>query len=984
MGKTMKKCYLLLATMLVFGAFSTVQAQQQLIFNEVLADPPGDLPGDSNGDGTRSSSQDEFVELANVSADTLDLTGWMLGDDEAINFTFPAGYKLPPRHILVVFGGGDVSGVAGYDVDLLLTRVFSADSTVGNGLANGGEYIVLKSPDGTADTYLGYGSKVGGGAPATAATTGIEFEYGSDITVAMGEDVSATRSPDGNVADAEPWVQHSDVSSALFSPGVTVGGAGVIPKPLPVLTVIINEVLADPPSGTPGDANGDGTRSSTQDEFVELANISEEPVDISGWQLGDDEGVGFTFPDGYIMAPRSLLVVFGGGDVTGVAGYDADPLVTRVFSADSTVGNGLANGGEIILLLSDDGAYDTWLAYGSKVGDGGPPNVDSYEVGIEVGAPANADNSITRFPDGDINVIDPFVQHLTVSNLAYSPALTIDGRTTVPPPQPPVTVVINEVLADATGAGDANHDGTISATEDQFIEIVNTSEEVAVDLGGWMVGDEGGASFTFPSGYMLAPQGMVAVFGGGDLTNAAGYSADPMMTRAFAGTGMLGDGLDASGDFAVLMSPDGSYDAYVAFGSKSGTGDPAVGTDTEWEFGLATAAMADQQTSITRNPDGDVLAQDPFVLHTAVSANIFSPAQTVDALNALDDFVDVAHPWGSGGAIHFTRFERDRVEIRDAASLFPLQMDQGTVEMWFKPDSVLTNDTHNPDFTYLFAKNLGGNNPGDLGLGWRRGEGRALFFMQDGVTTTNLESSERVDEVFFPRWYHIAAVWNTADSMRIFIDGVQVSSIESAVPLLGGQMAMAIGNGAADLWNDRIEGFPGLIDEVRVSVNARYTENFDLPTGPFDMDALTLALWHFDEGSGDTAADATGNGFVGTLGGFNSDGAPDPASVPQWVDVATLVANVSQDVPEQFVLAQNYPNPFNPVTNIQYTVPVGADVEVHVFNVLGQRVVTLANGYHTPGVHQISFDGSRLASGMYFYTLRANDLVLTQKMMLIK
>ena len=114
--------------------------------------------------------------------------------------------------------------------------------------------------------------------------------------------------------------------------------------------MIINEVLADPPSGDPGDSNGDGTRSSSQDEFVELANVSSEPVDISGWQLGDDEAVNFTFPDGYVMAPRSFLVVFGGGDVTGVEGYDADPLVTRVFSADSTVGNGLANGGEIVLL----------------------------------------------------------------------------------------------------------------------------------------------------------------------------------------------------------------------------------------------------------------------------------------------------------------------------------------------------------------------------------------------------------------------------------------------------------------------------------------------------------------------------------------------------------------------------------------------------------------------------------------------------------
>jgi hypothetical protein len=311
-------------------------------------------------------------------------------------------------------------------------------------------------------------------------------------------------------------------------------------------------------------------------------------------------------------------------------------------------------------------------------------------------------------------------------------------------------------------------------------------------------------------------------------------------------------------------------------------------------------------------------------------------------------------------------------------------MDQGTVEMWFRPDSVLTDDTHNPDFTYLFSKNLGGNNPGDLGLGWRRSEGRLLFFMQDGAVTTNLESSDKVDEVFFPRWYHVAVTWNTADSMRIFLDGVQQSSIASAVPLLGGSMALGIGNGAADLWNERYEGFRGMIDEVRVSVVERYTENFDLPTAPYVNDALTLALWHFDEGSGDTAADATGNGFVGSLGGFDLDGNSDPGSVPTWVEVSTIVANEPTELPLQFELSQNYPNPFNPSTAIEYLVPALSDVDIHVYNLLGQRVTTLVSGQHTRGVHRVTFDASRYASGMYFYTLRSGTTLLTQKMMLIK
>ena len=165
----MRKCYTLLLMLMMVVGTSFGQDAPRLIVNEFLADPAADLPGDANGDGTRSASADEFVELANASSDTLDLTGWMVGDDEAINFTFPDGYMLPPRGIVVIFGGGDPSAIAGYDPDPLVTRVFDADSTVGNGFANGGDFLIVKSADGTADMWVGYNSLAGTGGPTLAA-----------------------------------------------------------------------------------------------------------------------------------------------------------------------------------------------------------------------------------------------------------------------------------------------------------------------------------------------------------------------------------------------------------------------------------------------------------------------------------------------------------------------------------------------------------------------------------------------------------------------------------------------------------------------------------------------------------------------------------------------------------------------------------------------------------------------------------------------
>ncbi len=994
--RPMTKWYALL---LAF-AFSTAHAQSpKLIINEFLADPSTDdasttdvIEGDANGDGTRDAQADEFVEMLNVSRDTLDLTGWRLGDDERVNFTFPDGYRLPPQHFVVVFGGGDVTAVPGYDADPLQTRVFAPGDSVGNGLANGGETIVLLSPDGSMDTYVSYGSRVGAGAPTGGELASVTFEVAMDVSAAAGENVAVTRNPDGDVYASDPWVKHTDVRTTSFSPGTTLDGDEVAQRVSPPMTIVFNEILADPSTDPVlGDANGDGERSSSGDEFVELANVSDEPVDLSGWTLGDDEAnVTFTFPAGYVLPARGIVTVFGGGDVSNVPGYNADPLQTRAFVADSTflggIGNGLSNSGDIIMLLSPDGSYDSYLAYGSLANTGGPaegkyPEGVEFEVEINTAANAGGDNSITRFPDGNVNTSDPFVQHLTVSSAPFSPGTTVTGAFTLPAPQPPVTVVINEVLADATT--DANGDGTVDAAQDQFIELVNVSETTPVDLSGFSVGDASGTTFTFPDGYRLAPLSFVAVFGGGDVSNVPGYNADASMTRAFAASGTLGDGLSASGDVAVLLSPDGAYDAYVAFGSEAGAGDPA---GTTWEFPQSTVAIATMASSITRDPDGTILELDPFVVHSDVSDLIYSPAQTSNGLSRLGDFVDVPHPWGTGEALAYEAFERDRVEIREAPQLLPLSLPRGTIEMWFKPDSVITATTHPPDWTYLFTKNLSGNQPGDLGIGFPRGEGRIDFFMQDGTTTSSTFTSEDVNETFYPRWYHLAGTWNTDEGvMRLFLDGKLVDEEPSTIPLLGGTQQIAIGGGNEDLWNSRFESFRGQIDEVRFSVIDRYTEDFELATAPFEPDQYTLALWHFDEGEGDTAADATGNGFTGTLGGFDAEGNPDPASAPEWVNLS-LVVGIDDDseVGEAFSLDQNFPNPVGSMTTIRFNVPEPSEVALHLYNVLGQRIVTLADGVVEAGTHTLRFDASTLASGVYFYVLESDDVSLVKRMMVVR
>ena len=88
--------------------------------------------------------------------------------------------------------------------------------------------------------------------------------------------------------------------------------------------------------------------------------------------------------------------------------------------------------------------------------------------------------------------------------------------------------------------------------------------------------------------------------------------------------------------------------------------------------------------------------------------------------------------------------------------------------------------------------------------------------------------------------------------------------------------------------------------------------------------------------------------------------------------------------PDQFNLSQNYPNPFNPSTKITYSIKEASVVNITVFNVLGQEVTQLVNGFRNAGTYEVTFDATELPSGMYLYTLEANGQRFTKKMTLLK
>ncbi len=159
--------------------------------------------------------------------------------------------------------------------------------------------------------------------------------------------------------------------------------------------VSINEVLADPG----GDANGDGTLHTYEDEFVEIYNSGLTSVDLSGWILSDDDGLGaeFIFPGGTTIGSGEYITLFGGGVPTGLPG--------QVFVDDGRIGNGLSNTGDTINLI--------------RAGE----LIDEFTYGSE----GNHDESMIRVPDGIGTWTRPSVEG---RGWSFSPQVTNGGGTT--------------------------------------------------------------------------------------------------------------------------------------------------------------------------------------------------------------------------------------------------------------------------------------------------------------------------------------------------------------------------------------------------------------------------------------------------------------------------------------------------------------------------------------------------------------------------
>ena len=104
----------------------------------------------------------------------------------------------------------------------------------------------------------------------------------------------------------------------------------------------------------------------------------------------------------------------------------------------------------------------------------------------------------------------------------------------------------------------------------------------------------------------------------------------------------------------------------------------------------------------------------------------------------------------------------------------------------------------------------------------------------------------------------------------------------------------------------------------------------------------------------------------------------------KYIQIPVSVEEQGVNMPRFYNISQNYPNPFNPTTTIKYALPKSGEVLLAIYDLLGGEVTRLVDGEQSEGYHTVTWDASKVASGIYFYRLQAGDFVQTRKMVLLK
>lgn len=305
---------------------------------------------------------------------------------------------------------------------------------------------------------------------------------------------------------------------------------------------------------------------------------------------------------------------------------------------------------------------------------------------------------------------------------------------------------------------------------------------------------------------------------------------------------------------------------------------------------------------------------------------------------------------------------------------------------------------------------LNGTNLHDAALGW----GQFVFWGGDdqpanlwsgkpsGWYTVRYADSDVVEDLTLAAGENTLVLgysWNPIHVQKIeFFEPGTNNVIATLLP------AAAVNVGGAGITNGEGTWVPQEFNSVALGSNGSITWNMDVA----ESGTYRLNVFYQNIGTPQTAQVSVGGTNVTSLD-FEVD--PDSAGAVamsgdmeltqgtasitltggsaniDYVQLLTVIVSGLEDdtkLPEGYSLSQNYPNPFNPTTKINFSLGKASNVKLIVYNILGQKVATLVNGFMPSGAHQIHFDAKLLSSGVYFYGLETADFTYYKKMMLLK
>lgn len=420
--------------------------------------------------------------------------------------------------------------------------------------------------------------------------------------------------------------------------------------------------------------------------------------------------------------------------------------------------------------------------------------------------------------------------------------------------------------------------------------------------------------------------------------------------------------------YALYYSLDGNNVPKIRF-KNDGTGIFSNSTVplNKWTFVAATIAQ-DNSVKIYINGKLDVSGSLPFATANSDSLYIGNILNGTSS-NNFNGYID---------AVRISNYAKTQAEIQK--NMFNI------IDMTNEPKP--PNSTVSIDFEYYNSPSTGNGN----------------YY--------NFKSSSQYSNEFFDNSPLAPVSPLLGNNYPGFPDNFTIKSSDRRIPQF---------NSAGYMEEDSLDvSNAGTISKVKMFIALAHAALSDLQIYLFSPDGDSAVVWNqdygadycnsittiFDDDSPDTLTNGKYIDFSPSIKPFNSlnQAFSGKSSQGTWrlkitdlnngatgylygwgleVKTATDVKD-KHSMPSKYELSQNYPNPFNPTTIIKYDIPVSGIVKLSIFNALGEKVGELINEYQKAGEHQVKFNPTNLASGIYFYRLQAGRYDKTKKMILLK